>query len=146
EVRMIPSPQGGTDFQVKKTIAEPKKDTGTNGDTTVAAHATEVIPQEQKITAGLPEGFVLYEGSKEQFTIAIPKDWTAFDQGQMLSAQGVKSGNFNLVYFLPAEHSKAMSIEVIQKMDRGEVPSFFVQKLPAGQGMSCTALSDKAQK
>jgi hypothetical protein len=31
-------------------------------------------------------------------------------------------------------------------MDSGEIPSFFVQKLPADKGMSCTGISDKAEK
>jgi hypothetical protein len=103
----------------------------------------------------LPEGFVLYEGQKEYYTIAIPKDWIAYDQSKTLKekggekAQRMEGSRFNLVnFYLPPSPASqgSMTEELIKKLSTGEVPSFFVQQMPAEKGMSCSGFSDKAEK
>lgn len=96
--------------------------------------------------AGLPEGFVLYEGSKEQFTIAIPKGWAAFDQGASMRAQGMRPGRFDMIQFEPADVLDSPSAKTLEQVDSGEIPAFFLQKLNASDGMSCTGFSERAQK
>jgi hypothetical protein len=99
----------------------------------------------------LPEGFVLYEGQKDQFTIAIPQGWAARDQSQIVQAKG--NSQFNLTFFyLPPKGTPQDSItpavlmKIIMSIGTGEIPSFFVQKLKAGDGMSCEGFSEKAEK
>ena len=97
--------------------------------------------------AGLPEGFVLFEGMKDQFTIALPEGWMAYDQDRLVKGA---PGRFGLVYFLPsevlgAETGKLASAEVIRGMDTGETASFFLQRQPADEGMSCSGFSPKAE-
>jgi len=146
DVEMVPSPRGGTDFRVHKSknVVSQDKTTGTPAP---PEPGTSTAPPAGQ---GLPEGFVLYEGSKEEFTIAIPKDWTGYDQGQMLKATGMgdkMGGGFNMIYFLPAKDLESTVSGVgLLKVDTGEIPSFFVQKLPADKGMSCAGFSDKAEK
>ncbi len=99
----------------------------------------------------LPEGFVLYEGLKGQFTIRIPEGWMAYDQSQAL--KGVP-GRFGMVFFLPSKDFASqfaggrafMSPEVMHKVDSGEIASFFVEREAADKGMSCTGFSEKAEK
>ena len=61
----------------------------------------------------------------------------------------MKGSLFNLVFFyLPPSPvpQDSMTAEVIKKIDTGEIPSFFVQQMPAEKGMSCTGFTDKAEK
>ena len=51
------------------------------------------IARAQTAAGNLPEGFVLYEGQKGQYTIAIPREWTAYDQSQMLKEKGGRRRN-----------------------------------------------------
>ncbi|HYM78186.1 MAG TPA: hypothetical protein VE377_19585 [Candidatus Dormibacteraeota bacterium] len=102
-------------------------------------------------TQGQPDGFLSYEGSKEQFTIAIPKDWTVYDQGQMLKASGLRlpTGAADMVIFYRSSDPKPqamLSPELMEKVDTGALPSFFLQRQRADKGMSCTGFSDKAEK
>jgi hypothetical protein len=97
-----------------------------------------------------PEGFVPYEGLKEQFTIALPQGWTAYDQSRALKGA---PGRYGMVFFLASKDltsdtaaGPSMPVEVMVKVDTGEVPSFFVQREAAGKGMSCTGFSEKAEK
>ena len=122
-------------------------------------------PVPQSTTAGsLPEGFVLYKGPKEKFTIGIPKEWMAYDTAQAFKGA---LGRFGYIFFLPSKDFKSeaakmqltidgkevpmegvrfMSDEVRRKVDTGETPSFFIQRAPADRGMSCTGFSEKAEK
>ena len=106
-------------------------------------------PPQPKTADTLPEGFVLYEDMKDQFTIAVPQGWGAYDQEQKLKGQ---PGLFGIIIFMPAEESQVLKgykpegLEVMRKVGRGEIPSFFVERVPADAGMSCTAFSEKAEK
>lgn len=100
--------------------------------------------------AGLPEGFVLYEGMKEQFTIALPQGWMAYDQSQALKEA---PGRFGMVFFLASKDFTSetgvgpfISVGVMRKVDSGEFSSFFLQRQAADKGMSCTGFSEKAEK
>ena len=102
-------------------------------------------------TQGQPDGFVSYEGSKEQFTIALPKDWTVYDQGQMMKASGMRmpTGVADMVIFYQSSDPAAqamLSPELMGKVDTGVLPSFFLQRQRADKGMSCSGFSDKAEK
>lgn len=98
----------------------------------------------------VPEGFVVYTGLQDQFTIAIPEDWAAYDQSRLLKGTPAR---FGMVLFLPAKDFtnagsglKVVSAENMIKINVGDVPSFFVQRRPADGGMSCSGISKKSQK
>ncbi len=99
-----------------------------------------------------PDGFFSYEGSKEQFTIGIPKGWTVYDQGQVLKASGMDrmpTRTADIVIFYQSSDPTAegmLSPELMQKVDTGVLPSFFLQRQRADNGMSCNGFSDKAGK
>jgi len=103
-------------------------------------------------TQGQPDGFFSYEGSKEQFTIAIPKNWTVYDQGQMMKASGVdrmpmRAADMVIFYQSSDPTPQVMlSPELLDKVDTGVLPSFFLQRQRADKGMSCSGFSDKAEK
>lgn len=158
-VLMVPSPRGGTDFQVNKIDQEQKKkpDTVAAPPVDIQTGTAEASPKEQKAMSlpatGTPEGFVLFEGRKEQFTIAIPKDWTAYDQARRAAASGdrrLMKDSFNMIIFYrspgPAAKDDWFSEEVMRKVENGEIPAFFVQNLRAQNGMSCGGFTEKAQK
>ncbi|MFZ0773929.1 MAG: DUF2846 domain-containing protein [Candidatus Sulfotelmatobacter sp.] len=99
-----------------------------------------------------PEELVPYEGQKSEFTIALPKGWVAQDQSQTL---GKGNSMFNLVLFHPvfpklagqdAKSVGLMAMKQLTGIDSGEIPSFFVQRVPAKNGMSCAGFSEKAEK
>jgi hypothetical protein len=155
---------GGTEriFLTLQSVAKrsptPQQQTVSEATTVSSPQPAPAAPQETKAPAassastgqGLPEGFVPYEGSKDEFTIAIPKDWTGFDQGQMLKATGMDrmAGQFGLIIFYQSKDSASttLSPDLMAKIDTGEVPSFFLQKQRADKGMSCTGFSEKAAK
>jgi len=146
EVTIVVSPKGGSDFRVAKSegaVAQDKQDK-------TADASTSAPPSSQPAPAvTVPEGFALYEGSKEQFTIALPKDWTAYDQGQMLKAAGIPGQGGDMIIFYQSKDSTAgsmLSPELMGKVDTGELPSFFLQKQRADKGMSCAELPEKAEK
>lgn len=158
DVHMVPSPQGGTDFQVNKIDQELKKkpDTAIESPASTQTGTAEASPKEQKAmnppATGTPEGFVLFEGRKEQFTISIPKDWTAYDQALLTAASGdrrVANDSFNMIIFYLSQDPAANegpTVEVMLKVVNGEIPAFFVQNLRAADGMSCSGFTEKAQK
>jgi hypothetical protein len=118
----------------------------------VATPAPAAASSQPASAATLPDGFVLFEGRKDQFIIAIPKDWAVHDQARVLEEHGVqrmKDNYFNMIIFYrspDAAPSGDMSVEVMRKIDTLEVPSFFVQKMRPSNGMSCGEFSEKAQK
>ena len=118
----------------------------------VATPAPAATSSQPASAATLPDGFVLFEGRKDQFIIAIPKDWAVHDQARLLEEHGVqrmKDNYFNMIIFYrspDAAPSGDMSVEVMRKIDTLEVPSFFVQKVRPSNGMSCGEFSEKAQK
>jgi hypothetical protein len=124
--------RGGTDIGSRMAkVLEQEKKTDTAAQPPVSSQAGTAD--------ALPEGFVLYQGHKSQFTIALPPGWIAFDDW----------AHFNLIFFyLPPKPTSqgAMTQEVIEKIHTGEIPSFFVAKSPAENGMSCAGFSEKAEK
>jgi hypothetical protein len=169
KVTLMPSGQGAPEYSRQRPIEESRKiapEMIEDFDLTLPARGApkmqEVpsVPQQPEtsatpptpVTEGLPEGFVLYEGSKAQFTIGIPKDWAAYDQGQTMKAAGLErmTGRFgDMIIFYQSKdstHGLIDSPELMGKVDTGEVPSFFLQKLPADKGMSCAGFSEKAEK
>lgn len=146
DVQIVPSPKGGSDFRVVKSKSVAVQDK--TADTAASPPASSQVATAE----GLPEGFVLYEGSKEQFIIGLPKDWTAYDQGQMMKAAGIdrSTGRFgDMIIFYQSKdstHGLLESPELMGKVDTGELPSFFLQKQPADKGMACTGFSEKAEK
>jgi hypothetical protein len=151
--------RGGTDISPKAVLAQEKKaDTAppppppqpaAGENPTPAASPSQPPP-----LGAIPDGFVLFEGRKDQFTIAIPKDWMAYDQSRVLGEQQPQkmkggTGIFNVIVFYRAQEQAsdgALSVETIRKIDSGEVPSFLVLKMAAEKGMSCEGFSEKAEK
>jgi hypothetical protein len=90
---------------------------------------------------------ILYEGLPDQFTIALPEGWTAYDQ--RLAVTGERS-LVGMVIFSPVDFSRLDSaekqIEAMLKLDTGETACFFVDRHPAPKGSSCKAFSEKATK
>jgi hypothetical protein len=119
-----------------------------------AAPASAVQPMSSTpAQATLPDGFALYEGQKDQFTIAIPPGWVARDRSQILQLKESSPSPFNITYFyLPPQNTPqdAATPEELRKTIRGiatgDIPAFFVQKLQAEDGMSCDGFSEKAQR
>src|SRR6185295_13929636 len=96
------------------------------------ASAAAVSPPSADDAVSAPEGFVRYEGLKDQFTIALPEGWTAYDQERLLKGT---SGRFGLVSFLESRDSKIdtgtlLPAEIARSLDTGATASFFVQRQP----------------
>jgi hypothetical protein len=145
DVKFVPSAKGGSDFRVVKSKSVAVADKITD------AAAPPPASSQAGATEGMPDGFVRYEGSKEQFTIGLPKDWATYDQGQMLKAAGMECmGHFEdmIIFYQSSDSTKTLmeSPELMAKVDTGEIPSFFLQKQHAEKGMACTGFSEKAEK
>ncbi len=146
--------RGGTDISPRGALEQEKKtDTATPPPQPAAGEnpPPAAAPSQPPASGALPDGFVLFEERKDQFTIAIPKDWTAYDQSRLLGEQQAqkRGGMFNVIIFYRAQDppsNDGMSVEIMRKIDVGEVPSFFVQKMAAEKGMSCDGFSEKAGK
>lgn len=95
--------------------------------------------------AGATEELAPFEGLKEQFTIALPSGWTAYDQSEAVSGERKP---FGLVLFsaqpLTKPGEKTADAELLAKADVGEIPSFFVDRQPAGKDMGCSEFSRMA--
>jgi hypothetical protein len=150
DVQIVPSPKGGSDFQAVKS-----KGVQTQDKTTETAAPPPASAQPAPADAS-PEQWLPYEGQKSQFTISLPKGWVAYDQSlmqQMLPGKGNSRFNLIVFYLSPNPSSKnsttiqfeMLPVELMAKIDSGEVPSFFLQKFPA-KGMSCAGFSEKAEK
>jgi len=146
DVQIVPSPKGGSDFRAVKS-----KSAQTQDKTTDAAAPPPVSSLPATADAS-PEQWVPYEGQKNEFTIALPKGWVAQDQSQTL---GKGNSQFNLILFHPsypnltgqdAKSLEMMAMKQLTGIDIGEIPSFFIQRVPAKNGMSCAGFSEKAEK
>ena len=91
----------------------------------------------------------IYDGLKEQFTIALPEGWTVYDQTAALTGKPSTTG---MVFFtaepLLAPGQKVIPLsgaEALAKVERGDVPAFFVDRGPATRGMSCSKLTRRAE-
>ena len=90
------------------------------------------------------------DGLKDQFTIILPEGWAVYDQTAAFTG---KPGLYGMVFFAaepvlsPGEKvpSTAESMETLLRIDRGDVPSFFVDRHSAGRGMSCSKLTRNAR-
>lgn len=96
--------------------------------------------------AQVPDGFVLYEGHKAEFTIALPQGWTVYDQGAMLTGKPSPVGMLIFTSSSPKGLEIEAQLKLVGKMDTGELPSFFVDRNPAKKGTTCGSFPDKAQK
>src|SRR5207245_615703 len=104
-------------------------------------------PQQSEKATPVPEEFVVYEGFKDQFTIAIPQGWAAYDQEQVVFKK--MPGLWGIVIFLPAAVAQELKesagfqpvisesdvkelgrkgLELLIKADAGEIPSFMVER------------------
>ncbi len=150
DVQIVPSPRGGSDFRVVKSIlGQERKEHEKKTDTAVPSPANS---QAAAVDTSLEE-LVPYEGQKSEFTISLPKGWVAQDQSQTAGVNG--NSQFNLVLFHPPypdltgqdlKSVQQTAMKLLTGIDSGEIPSFFVQRLSAKNGMSCAGFSDKAEK
>ena len=112
----------------------------------------------QVALAQVPEGFVIYEGHKDQFTIALPAGWSVYDQSRYPGARGF----FDMVIFSPVDLSRVLGPQgphfapgeerakefetALGRIATGEAPSIWVNRHPAEKGMSCDSFQKKAQE
>jgi len=94
---------------------------------------------------GVPEGYEAYDGLKDQFTIALPAGWSAYNQKQALSG---RSSTLGVVLFsaqaVTKEGEKTADPNVLSRADTGDLNSFFVDRQPAAKGMSCAKITKSA--
>lgn len=112
------------------------------------------------VEAQLPEGYVLNDALKTQFTLALPAGWMSSDQGQRMRQLGGRiPEGFGLVYFSSVNVAEAFgpfekgqeeqgqkSLDVLRQIDTGALPAFFVDRRRAEKGMSCRSLTAKASQ
>jgi hypothetical protein len=95
--------------------------------------------------ADAAEDLVPFEGLKEQFTIALPGGWNVYNQSEAVSGE---RGPLGVVFFsaqpLTKPGEKVADAELLVKADVGEIPSFFVDRQPAGKDMTCSEFSRMA--
>ena len=95
--------------------------------------------------ADAAEDLVPFEGLKDQFTIALPGAWNVYNQSEAISGE---QGPFGVVFFsaqpLTKPGEKTADMELLAKADVGEIPTFFVDRQPAGKGMTCSEFSRAA--
>src|SRR5260221_4270487 len=88
------------------------------------------------------EDLAPFEGLKEQFTIALPGGWNVYNQLEGFSGE---RGPLGMVFFsaqpLTKPGEKTADAELLAKADVGEIPSFFVDRHPAGKDMACRDFS-----
>ncbi len=122
------------------------------------ATATGLTPEPSKpdrqtsatamVTGG--KGVVRFEGLKGQFTIELPPGWSAYDQRKAITG---KTSPFGMVMFSQifsqvnfAEMPIQDQLEILDRMDVGELPSFFVDRHPKEKKMSCRFFEKKEVK
>lgn len=102
------------------------------------------------LSATMPQGYatedlVPFDGLKDQFTIALPSGWNAYNQSESGSGE---EGPFGVVFFsaepLTKPGEKTADVEQLAKADIGEIPTFFVDRQPAGKGMTCNEFTRAA--
>ena len=113
--------------------------------------STGVAQEERAPDAGIeraPQAGRLFR-MEDQFTVVLPEGWAVYDQTAALSRM---PSPFGLVYFsaepLPSPGEKTLKPDDFprfQRVDSGDVPSFFVDRHPAGKGMSCSRLTRGAR-
>lgn len=96
--------------------------------------------------AQMPENFKAYDGLKEQFLIDLPEGWVAYDQTKVLMG---KSSPYGVVVFSQIDFSAMETekqLESMGKIDKGEIPSFFVDRHPKTKKMSCNFFEKKEKE
>jgi hypothetical protein len=92
-----------------------------------------------------PDGYPVFDGLKDQFTIALPAGWSAYDQTQAL---GGKAGLRGTIVFsaerLTKEGETLADPAVMARADTGDLPSFFVDRKSAAKGMTCAKFTKSA--
>jgi len=87
----------------------------------------------------------IYSGCQYQFVIDLPSGWSGYNQNRALG----RAMRFGMIVFSegkidPVERAGQGS--ELAKADTGQKPSFFVDRGPAGKGMSCAGFSKGAAK
>lgn len=97
----------------------------------------------------VPEAGRLFDGMKDQLTIVLPEGWVVYDQTAAITG---RPGLHGMVFFsaepMLAPGEKRLNpdnLEAYLRVDRGDVPSFFVDRHSAGKGMSCARLTRDAR-
>ncbi len=107
-------------------------------------------------------------GPPSQFTLQLPEGWFTFDQMAVLyggTDKVVYGGGSDLTVIRGGKSDVGVIVfsgvdllhllqtgageqeqEAMMKIQRGDVPGFFVDRSRAGKGMDCGALSEKAKK
>jgi hypothetical protein len=105
--------------------------------------------QQETAETAPPEAGRRFEGLKDQFTLVLPAGWAVYDQTAAFTGA---PGPIGMVYFSAEPLSLAPGTKVLDgsnpeafdRVDRGDVPSFFVDRIPAEKGMSCERLTRNA--
>jgi hypothetical protein len=110
--------------------------------------------------AQIPDGYSMYSGHQEQFTLALPEGWIAYDQRKHLAGLGTNADDgLGVIIFSPVDLAAMAGpfpagqqpdvqalLDTMGKIDTGELPSFFVERSRSERGMSCASLGDKGIK
>jgi TPR repeat protein len=88
-----------------------------------------------------------YEGHREQFTVEVPSGWFVRDQAV---ASG-HPGRFGVIVFSAESLSRPVgsaeeAVRLANRLDTGELPSFFVDRHAAVDGMVCGGYSESAKE
>lgn len=109
-------------------------------------------------SAGVPEGFETYEGLKEQFVLSLPVGWSVYNQVEALTGSPGETGT--VAFSAETLDSKAIPeamksgdqerinklMEQLARLEIGEAQGFFLERLTAKKGMSCSGFETKAEK
>jgi hypothetical protein len=81
-------------------------------------------------------------GIEGQFTITLPDGWSAYDQNRAVFK---KESPYGIVVFSAQPVTKpgeaTADAALLAQVDRGDIPSFFVDRSAAGKGAKCEQLS-----
>lgn len=104
-------------------------------------------------SARIPEGFVLFDGMKDQFQLALPAGWSALDQGEMMTGKKEKTGmpvifSAEAIDLKPTKDQEALTkmVDQITRLQEGVMPGFVLDRLAAKRGMTCEGFDEKAAK
>lgn len=86
------------------------------------------------------------QGPRDQYTIDLPEGWIERDQSRLVGRQDGLGGIvlFSSVDFPSMEYEQ--QLQAMFKIESGEIPSFFVERVPAKNKLMCDNFSDKALK
>jgi len=90
--------------------------------------------------------FATYKGHQNQFLVNIPIEWSAYEQMKAITGKASPTG---MVIFSKDNISKMEiqnQLKTMASIDTGEMPSFFVDRLPRKKKMSCSRFGKKETK